>query len=187
MWGIWAVVFAMSVGNCLGWDVPANQPEEQDLLLGREEVCAPSLGHRENGVGEEARNSCVFRLVALSQGQSENMRIRGTQRGSSVRWFLFQQEKWKSGAMAAGLWLRSPEGRSPPAWYERGTIDFGLLDFYLCLFILWEKKLSNSYISSGAVGPILFFPNMVKCLIGNEGEKREDFILSHKIPNLGDC
>lgn len=52
------------------------------------------------------------------------------------------------------------------------------------VIFLMKKKLSNSYISSGEVSPILFFLSMVKCLIGNEGEKREDFVLLHKIPNI---
>lgn len=52
------------------------------------------------------------------------------------------------------------------------------------VIFLMKKKLSSSYISSGGVSPILLFLSMVKCLIGNEGEKREDFILLHKILNI---
>lgn len=47
-----------------------------------------------------------------------------------------------------------------------------------------EEKLSNNYISSGGVGPVLFFLNVVKSLIGNKGEERENFIILHKILNL---
>ena len=55
--------------------------EERELLLiseGGEEV--GSLGQGENGVGGTLWNSCVFKSEALGQGQSENMKIPGTER-----------------------------------------------------------------------------------------------------------
>lgn len=49
------------------------------------------------------------------------------------------------------------------------SVDFGLLlvacTYYL---LLYEKNLSNSYISSGGVGHILFFWSTVKCFLDNK-------------------
>ena len=58
------------------------------------------------------------------------------------------------------------------------------MGFLVVFIFLMRKKLSNNYISSGGVGPVLFFLNVVKSLIGNKGEEREDFIILHKILNL---
>lgn len=56
----------------------------------------------------------------------------------------------------------------------------------ICVYNFFNKEiLFKTYFSRGEVDHILFFQNMVKCLIGNEGWRRKNFILLTKFSIYG--